>query len=218
MIISLICSAASPQRAVCVAREALVVLAIFTLSACAGSVPMRYYSVQPVMPAESARSVTYKGPALELRSVQVPPTMDRLEMVRTISPTELQVLDTAHWAASLSTLSRQALTEDLASRLPPDRVVFPGAPASEARSLLSVNIMSFNVAHGVASMLLSWNIQLPPAGAFAQADSSRVQQMPRGQSLRLQTPASDSPDATALAWSQLLGELSERIAADLSSP
>jgi hypothetical protein len=83
--------------------------------------------------------------------------------------------------------------------------------------VLSVNIISFQVAHGVASMLLSWNIQVP-AGAPATADSSRAQGTPHGQSLRLETPASDSPDATALAWSQLLGQLSDRIVAGMSSP
>jgi len=218
MTFSLICSAPSGQRSKYVARKALVVFAIFILSACADSVPMRYYSVQAVMPADSTRSVAYKGPALELRSVQVPPTMDRLEMVRSLSPTELQVLDTAHWAASLGTLSRQALIEDFAARLPPDRLVFPGAPASQARALLSVNIMSFSIAHGVASMLLGWNIQLPTAGSAPAGDSARAQGAARGQSLRLETPAGDSPEATALAWSQLLGQLSDRIAADLSSP
>jgi uncharacterized protein len=207
-------TATGTQRSGRASSKAVIILAVVMLSGCAASTPMRYYSVQSVAAVDLARPVAYQGAPLEVGSVQVPPTMDRLEMVRTVSPIQLEILDMAHWAAPLGTLSRQALTEDLASRLPKGRLIFPGTPTPQIRALLTVNVMSFSVANGAGTMLVSWSVHPPMASGPSPAADS-VPPQSRGQSLRLETPASDSPDATARAWSQLLAQLSDRIAAEL---
>lgn len=178
------------------------------LAACAGSPATRYYTVAPVpgVPAGSP----YRGPPIEVRSVQVPPAMDRLEMVRTLAPGQLAVLDFDHWAAPLGQLVRQALTEDLAERLPKDKVAIPGAGWPQGRAALTVDILSYGNLDGRASLALSWALRAPaPASGDAPA--------PVGATLRVEVPAGTDAASTARAWSELMGQVADRIAEQLGS-
>jgi uncharacterized lipoprotein YmbA len=186
----------------------LACCAALLLSACASSTPTRYFALEAVAPSSAARGdapapMAYDGPPIEVRSVQIPPTLDRLEMVREVAPGELDVRDFDHWAAPLGRMSRQALTEDLASRLPPDRLVFPGAAGPKVRGDLTVDVLSFRIDGGTATMVMSWSLRWPE------------QTTPRGASLQLTAPATAGAAATSRAWSELMAQAADRIAADL---
>ena len=177
-------------------------------SACASTSPTRYFALEAVAPASPARldasaPIAYGGPPIEVRSVQIPPTLDRLEMVREIAPGELDVRDFDHWAAPLARMSRQVLTEDLASRLPPDRLIFPGAAGPAVRGSLTVDVLSFRIDAGTATMVMSWALAWPD------------QPSPRGASLQLTTSAVGDAASTSRAWSTLMAQAADHIAADL---
>lgn len=178
------------------------------LAACASSPATRYYALTAPAPAAPAASAaSYAGLPIEVRAVQVPPAMDRLELIRELSPGEFAVLDFDHWAAPLGRLARQALSEDLVQRLPKDRVVVPGAAWPAERASLSVDVLSFDKRDGQASMVASWALSQPPASGAAPA--------PIGATVRVVAPASADAAGTAQAWSLLMAQVADRIAAGL---
>lgn len=194
--------------ATCLAAAAL-------LAACAGSPPTRYHSLASIGATAPAG---YAGPPIALGAVQIPPAMARDELIREAGDGPFQVREFDHWAAPLGRLARQALAEDLATRLPPGMVVFPGAAWPPPGVLLSVDVLSFRSDAGSATMVLSWSlrpIDPVPALAGSAAAAAAPAPLPRGAQLRLQTPAGDGAEATARAWSELLGQLADRVLADL---
>jgi uncharacterized lipoprotein YmbA len=171
-------------------------------AACSSSSPTRFFTLLPVPPAGAVTS--YAGPPVKVADIQVPPSMDRLELVRQSAGNELVIDDFAHWAASLGDLSRAALTQDLAARLPGDRVVYPDVQAPEGTLLLSVDLLSFDCAPGTASLEASWTLtaKSKPAGPPRQ--------------LRLSGGCGADGPSEAAALSALLGQLADAVAADLA--
>ncbi len=188
------------------------------LCACSSSPPIRYYALAPVAAAaDSANRAAYAGPVVEVGSVQLPPDVARTEMVRATAAGRFEIREFDHWAAPLGRLARQTLTENLASRLPDGKVVFPGASWPTAESVLDVDILSFSVADGRGRMLLSWSLRSRVAPTASAASAVRSGNgAPRGAQLRLEVPAEEGAEATARAWSDLLAQLSDRVAAELA--
>lgn len=202
----------------------IALIAALAIAACSSSPPMRFFALEALAPsggvaAESALpdgQSSQSGLPLEVRSVRVPPTMDRVELIQQLPHGEVSVRDFAQWAAPLDRMARQVLTEDLALRLPPNRVVFPGAAGPDLRNALTVDILSFNVSGGSATMVASWNLR-PPAAASTTSSPGTDSPIPttKTASLRLVAPAAEGDAATARAWSDLMAQLADRIAKDL---
>lgn len=197
------------------------------LIACAGSPPTRYHLLQAVAPANDGAAVTstspYRGPPLRVVSVQLPPALDRQELVQEIAPGQIEVRELDQWAAPLARLARQALSEDLALRLPPGMLVYPGATWPQAGAELRVEIASLRVADSAATMVLSWSLRVPaadgaPPGAPTRPRSPGPQ---AGEQLRLSLPlqpgAGASAASTAEVYGRLLARLADRIVADLGA-
>jgi uncharacterized protein len=112
------------------------------------------------------------------------------------------VRDLAHWAAPLGELARRALTQDLVARLPQGAVVFPDSPKPPGAHGIVVDLLAFDG----ATLDASWSV-LPATrgGALRQRE------------VRLSASAGGGPDAQPAALSALLGQLADRIAADLAS-
>lgn len=172
-------------------------------AACSSSPPTRFFTLSPVPPAGAAKS--YAGPPVKVADIQVPPDMDRLELVRQSAGNELSVDDFAHWAAPLGDLARTALTQDLAQRLPAGRVVYPDVPEPEGTWHLSVDLLSFTCAPDRASLEASWSLSAKskPAGSPRQ--------------LRLSGSCGIDGPAEAAALSSLLGQLADAVAADMTA-
>ena len=182
-------------------RHAAVLSLLIGLAACAGSPATRYFTLAGTPERAQGPATAYAGAPIEVRLVQVPPAIDRLEMVRERRPGEVEVLDFDHWAAPLGRLARQALTEDLAQRLPAGKTVNPGAAWPEPRAVLTVDILSYTNRDGTARMSLSWTLQPPPERAGAALAAT----------LEVQVPAAGDAAADAQAWSELLGRVADRI-------
>ena len=192
-----------PDRAPNTARRwcAAATLAAMLLAAgCAASPAVRYHTLQAIAP--TAPAVAYAGPVVQVAGMRLPAQLDRAELLHETAPGRLGVSENDHWAALLPKLARQALAEDLAARLPEGRTTFPGAAWPRAEAQLSVDILSFTLRDGVASMQLSWSLRR--AGVDAPESGAQWQ---------LQTRAADP----AAGLSALLAQLADRIAADLAS-
>ena len=167
------------------------------------SAPTRIFTLYSVEPAAAPRS--YAGPPIRVDAVHVPPALDRIEVVSNIAPGEISISDLDHWSAPLGQMARQALTADMISRLPPGRVIFPHLTKLEGTLGLSVDVLDFKVDRRGAGLEASWII----AAADPKTGSSGGTVM-----LRTDIPGTGAA-ATAQALSTLLGQLADRIVADL---
>ena len=184
---------------------------VLQLSACASSAPTRFHTLQTV-PA-TPPTVGYAGPPLQLRSVAVPAALDRAELLREVGAGQFEVRDFDHWAAPLPQLARTTLSEDLALRLPAGKLVFPGASWPAAGAELKVDIQSFRITHGSATMQLSWSLRQRAGSESRKASQANT----LGAQLQLQVPASAGAGATSQAFSALLAQLADRIVGALGN-
>ena len=217
---------------------ALRLLATLGLAACASSAPTRYFALE-TMPAadrstDASGAAGYRGPPIALRAVTIPPAIDRLEMVRETAGGALQLREFDHWAAPLSRLVRHTLTDDLSRRLPAGKIVFAGMPMPLARAELTVDVRSFHLLGGSATLALSWSLRWPAVAAPGETplaatslaaaataassapSSGSADPASRGGSFELSVPAGADAGALNAAWSALLGQAADRIVADLA--
>ena len=180
-----------------------VAAGMVSLALCAcHSAPTRIHTLEPAAPA--ARVASYQAPPLRIDAVHVPLGWDRLEILSPTGGGELKIDDFDRWSAPLAQLVRQVLSGDLETRLPPGMVVYPHLPKPAAALGINVDILEFNLDSSQGSMSVGWSIA--PAGGS---------QGSRRDVALLHTPVTNSdPAAVALAWSNLLGQLADRIAAD----
>ncbi|MEO5733171.1 MAG: ABC-type transport auxiliary lipoprotein family protein [Rubrivivax sp.] len=203
-----------PQGSMRVVAGALAVALAAALSACASSSSAtRFHTLQAV--AATAPVSSYAGPPLQVRSVAVPAALDRNELLRDVGAGQFEVRDFDHWAAPLPQLARSALSEDLALRLKPGQLVFPGASWPAAGAELSIDIQSFRVRDGSATMQLSWSLRpRMRSGTGAEtptASASMAIPAAQGAQLQLRLPAGDGAGALSQAFAALLAQAADRI-------
>jgi hypothetical protein len=178
--------------------------AAVTLGAC-HSAPTRIYGLDAAVPA--TRIDTYQAPALRVDTLNVPATWDRIEILSLSSAGTLEINDFDHWSAPLAQIVRQTLSDDLDRRLPSGSVIYPRLPKANAALGIDVDILEFTVVASQVSMRASWLI-VPAAGPQGAKRSVASLQV---------SVTSTGPAAVAHAWSELIGQLADRIAADAAS-
>jgi uncharacterized lipoprotein YmbA len=163
------------------------------------------YTLGPAAPASHID--LYHAPALRVDTLNVPASWDRIEILKLSAAGTLQISDFDHWAAPLGQMARQALSDDLDQRLPAGSVIYPRLPKPSGALGVNVDILDFNIVASQASMRASWIIA--PSGDAPGAKRSATE---------LRSPMSaEDPAAVAHAWSDLIGQLADRIAADATS-
>ena len=184
----------SPRPAV----AAVLTLLAGAATACGHSPATTLHGLLATPPAAA---LSYAGPPVRVDAVRLPAALDRLELLRPTGPGRYEVREFDRWAAPPSRLARQALTEDLALRLPPGAVAPPGATGAPVTAV-TVEVLSFTPGPGTATLTAAWT-----RGCRPGEDARRA-------FVQLQTPASDdTPDAMGA----LLAQLADRIAADLAA-
>jgi uncharacterized lipoprotein YmbA len=188
-----------------------VVVVAVSLAACGHSGQTRFFTLDPVAPAQPVGAISMRPP-IRLRRVTIPPALDRVELVREVAPGEVKISDFEHWAAPLGQTAVQVLAQDLAARLPAGALIPPAAPLPPGGFDVDVDILAFNVAGGQAVMQASWSeITRPsaaPKGGQAPPPSSSTRLV------ELTAPVDASGGlAEAQGLSRLLGELADRMAA-----
>ena len=149
----------------------------------------------------------YHAPALRIDTLNVPASWDRIEILTSSSAGTLQISDFDHWAAPLAQMARQALSDDLDQRLPSGSVIYPRLPKPSGALGVNVDILEFNIVASQASMQASWIIV--PSGNAQGAKRSAAE-------LHSSMSSADSA-AVAHAWSDLIGQLADRIAGDATA-
>src|ERR1700738_1911209 len=165
----------------------------------------RIYTLGPAAPASHID--LYHAPALRVDTLNVPASWDRIEILSLSSAGKLQISDFDHWSAPLAQIARQTLSDDLDRRLPSGSVIYPRLPKSNAALGINVDILEFTVVASQASMRASWLI-VPTVGSQSAKRSVASLQG---------SMTSTEPAAVAHAWSELIGQLADRIAADAAS-
>jgi uncharacterized lipoprotein YmbA len=182
-----------PMRVICCAGA-------LALGACQ-SAATRVYSLDVAAPAVG--QTTYQAPALRVDSLSVPAGWDRIEILQPLAAGRVEISDFDHWSAPLAQVARQTLSADLSERLPSGSVIYPRLPKPSGALGVNVDILEFSVTGAHASMQASWVIT-PPAGRSAE----------RSEALLHGSMSSTEPAAVVRLWSELLGQLADRIAAD----
>jgi uncharacterized protein len=169
------------------------------------SAPTRIYALDPAAPA--TRLDAYQAPALRVDTLNVPASWDRIEILRLSAAGTLEISDFDRWSAPLAQIARQTLSDDLDQRLPSGSVIYPRLPKPDGALGVDVDILEFTVASTQASMRASWLI-VPAVGSQGAKRSVASLQGPI---------TSTQAAAVAHAWSELIGQLADRIAADAAS-
>jgi uncharacterized lipoprotein YmbA len=169
------------------------------------SAPTRIYTLGRAAPA--SRMDVYQAPALRVDMLNVPAGWDRIEILKLSAAGTLQINDFDHWAAPLAQMARQTLSDDLDQRLPSGSVIYPRLPKPISALGVNVDILDFNMVLSQASMRASWTI-VPSADA---------QSAKRSAASLHSTMSSEDAAAVAHAWSDLIGQLADHVAADATS-
>ncbi len=201
----------------------VAIVAACLIGACASSPPMRYYTLTQIAP-ETRLSVPADTVPLRLDRVNLPSELDRLQLVRKIDATRLQISEVDRWAAPLDEMIKRVLSVDLAARLPANLVADPNEPSQgERRQSLSVDIQEFYADAGCSITLhATWIVKQPqPASApggrqghGATAQNAQAQNAQASEEIQMPAAASCSGSAPLPeAMSRALAVLSDRIAA-----
>lgn len=169
------------------------------------SASTRIYTLVSAAPASHID--VYQAPALRVDTLNVPASWDRIEILKPSPAGGLRISDFDHWAAPLAQMATQTLSDDLDQRLPPGSVIYPRLPKPRGALGLNVDILDFNIVASQALMRASWLI----------APSGDAQGTKRSAASLHNSMSSEEPAAVAHAWSDLIGQLADRIAADVTS-
>jgi uncharacterized lipoprotein YmbA len=184
----------------------LAILSVgLVLPGCGHSPPTRFWTLDAV-PSARAASAGPRAP-VQLAAVHLPPALDRPQVVTQTGPGRLDVSDQDHWGAPLDEMMRRALAQDLLARLPEGAFIPPDSPRPAGARGLVVDVVQLQAAPDRVVLQANWTLT---GGASGEALLSRTVQ------LSAPAPGRDA-GGQAEAISRLLGELSDRIAADLTA-
>jgi uncharacterized protein len=176
------------------------------LASCGHSPPVQFFTLTAIAPAHRAEA---QDPTpIQVAAIHVPPALDRQEMVRESTATQVAVNDEHRWIAPFGDMVRHVLTEDLANRLPPNMVVYADEPPPARVNALVIDILRFvGEPDGRVVFDGSWSV------VSGQGDTVIV-----SRHLNLSEPArSGDYRGQALAMSRLIGLLADSVVAGLSA-
>ena len=185
----------------------VVAIAACLTSGCASSPPMRYYTLTRIAPQAPLSAPADMTP-VRLDRVTLASELDRLQLVRRVDATRLQISEQDRWAAPLDEMIRRVLSADLAARLPAHLVADPNEPSlGERRQSLSVDIQEFYAdADCSITLRAAWILKQPQMRSTQGSEESRV---PAG-------AACSGSGALPGEMSRALALLSDRIAAAIA--
>ena len=180
-------------------KRGFVVLSFLFLAGCGllKRVPNQFYTLD-TLPAEGARA-TKTGAPIGLDTVELPPGIDRRELVLRGADNKLEVRGQHQWASPLEEMVIHTLAFDLANRLPEGMIVLPGQPRPTGARSLAVTFEDLAPgANGVFVLDARWTV----------GDVTRQE--------RVEVPlASTESTAVVAAMSRALATLADRIAAGI---
>ena len=188
---------------------AIGLLAIL-VAGCAGSPPSNLYTLSAIGTAASESQSPQAPPAvIAIGPVSLPDYLDRPQIVTRQSAYELELAANDRWAAPLYDMLPRVLVEDLALRLPSDRIVsFPeiGDASFDYRVAVQVSRFDVDVA-GEAALATRWQLYARSAPRALLVADDTLQRRVEGRGF----------DAYAASLSAALADLGDRIAQGVNS-
>jgi uncharacterized lipoprotein YmbA len=173
------------------------------VAGCAASPPVNLYTLSAVDLTAADTRLPHSPAVVAVGPVTLPDYIDRPQIVTRKSAYQLELAAYDQWAAPLYDMLPRVLVEDLALRLPSDRVVaFPQSDAGFDYRI-AVDVSRFDVdATGAATLAARWQLYAPSAPRALLVADDTLQQRVEGRGF----------DAYAAALSAVLAELGDRIA------
>jgi uncharacterized lipoprotein YmbA len=163
----------------------------------------KFYSLDRLPPAAPASAV--RGLPVAIDGVELPPGLDRREIVVRQANHQLQVRSAEQWSASLQPLVLHTLAFDLADRMPEGMVILPGA-SRPSGALRAIDVVLEELAAGPeAKVLLDGRWIVRTSGQPEVTHHERI---------TIDIPSLDSANVAA-GTSQAIASLADRMAAGL---
>lgn len=170
---------------------------------CAGAPPTKLYTLSTVgAPAIDTRAPQAAPAVIAIGPVTLPDYLDRPQILTRQSAYELKLAPDSRWAAPLYDMIPRVLVEDVASRLPSDRIIsFPQVSDVSFDYRVAVDVSRFDVdANGEATFAARWQIYARSAPLWIADDT-----------VQRRTEGTDY-GAYAAALSTVLADFGDRIA------
>lgn len=163
----------------------------------------RFFSLDRIGPTTPVASLT--GAPIGVDAVELPPGLDRREVVVRKADLGLEVREKDQWTATLENLVLHTVAYDLADRLPDGMVILPGQ-AKPDTAMQSIDLLFEELAAGPDNkVVLDVRWVLHQTGQPNRTEHER---------LEIPIPSLDSA-AIAQGHSQALAQLADRIVAGL---
>ncbi len=133
---------------------AIAVIGAVASVACGRTQQTEYYGLAATKGA--ARS--YAGPPVRLEAVQVPPALDGPQMVRRSTQYSIYIAQHERWSDALGYLMRQAIAQDLVSRLPDGALIYPDAPKPPGALGVTLDVLQLTEMDGTLTLDASWTV------------------------------------------------------------
>jgi len=163
----------------------------------------RFFSLERIAPATQPAAL--RGAPIGIDGFELPPGLDRREVVIRKADHQLEIRSTEQWSALLQPLALHTLAFDLAARMPEGMVILPGE-ARPAGAVRSVNIVVEEFAAGTESRVIldaRWVLR-----EMGRPDVTRHD--------RVEVPITSLDSASvASGMSQALAALADHIAAQI---
>jgi uncharacterized protein len=183
-------------------RLMMVVVATLAFAACGSSPPTRYYTLDAIEPVAVSTYASVQTPIM-ITKVVLPATLDRPQIVRRISANRLDIDELDRWAAPLEDIVQYVLTQDLAARMAPGKVIQPGASLpTGALQRIIINVMTFEAdLDGGVILRAQWTIKREDPAAARVSNNEYI----------AINAGSGDTDALAAGMSRALAELADRM-------
>jgi uncharacterized protein len=185
-------------------RRFLIGVSCLLAVGCGSSPKTHFYTLNTVPATVGHRQISFP---VQLVAAQLPPSLDRRQMVRATGANTVKISASERWSAPLDEMVRNVLSQDLVTRLPKDKVILPEAPAPAGTGTIVVTIAQFGpVATGEVKLTGSWTLLKKGSNtAILQRD------------FHLRAGPAATADATAATMSRALGRLADAMVATLSN-
>jgi len=183
-----------------------IVFLLMALTACAGSVPTRFYILTPLEDAAREAHGTSSSPlvTIGIGPVTFPAYLDRQQIVTRVNDNELHLAGLDEWAEPLKENFTRVLVENLGYLLPADSfTIFPFRGPETINWQVAVEVIRLDGDLGGEALLLArWTIYEKGDNTLLLTKKSRFSQPASGPGY----------DALAAAYSRIVGALSREMA------
>jgi len=188
-----------------------ITLACLLLSACTGLSarpdPSRFFTLTPVTPAQetdAARSSGARPLSIGIGPITFPGYLDREQMVTRVSRHRFDLSENDRWAEPLEENFARVLSQNLSVLLHTDRILrYPWHPDQRPAYQIEIEVLHFEPNQlQEAQLMARWNL----------IDPNTKKLLTTQESLLTRQATAKSAEATVVALSEALGELSREIA------